>query len=77
MALNTSIKTDVYMFNATGNAFVRKETRVLPLPFLSVVPLNIGPDGKTYTYSKITLGTPPQDFYVGETVSALNTLMNA
>ncbi len=73
--IRNSISLDVYRFNATGNAFVRKETVVLPVPFQSVVPLPIGPDNLTYTYSKITVGTPPQDYYIGQTISELNSLL--
>ncbi len=73
--IRNSISLDVYRFNATGNSFVRKETVVLPVPFQSVVPLRIGPDNATYTYSKITVGTPPQDYYIGQTISELNSLL--
>lgn len=73
--IRNSISLDIYHFNATGNAFVRKETQVLPVPFISVTPLSIGPDNRTYTYSKITVGTPPKDYYIGQTISELNLLL--
>ncbi len=66
---------DVYFFNAVGNSFVRKETTTIPLParFVSCAP---GPDGLMRVYSKvIPIGIhPPQEFYVGQSVSQLEAL---
>ncbi len=37
------LSIDVYMFNSAGNRFVRKETRVIPLPAV-FTPCAPGPD---------------------------------
>lgn len=69
---------DVYRFNSVGNQFVRKETVGLPLPFVAAVPCSPGPDGRMRVYTKITVGEPsgpPQDYYVGQTVSELAALV--
>jgi hypothetical protein len=77
MAIRNSITLDVYMFNSVGNAFVRKETRNIPLP-AQWVPCAPGPDGAMRVYSKILFGVNyQQEAYVGQTVAQLETLANA
>lgn len=66
---------DVYRFSAVGNAFLRKETVGLPLPFDAMVPCSPGPDNRMRVYTKIVTGKPPQDFYVGQSISELSSLI--
>lgn len=72
--IRNELVIDVYHFNATGNAFVRKETQIIPLP-AQFTPCSPGPDGQMRVYTKITYGNPPTDAYVGQTVAELNTLI--
>lgn len=69
------LTVDVYMFNSVGNSFVRKETRIIPLP-AQFVPCSPGPDGAMRVYTKILYGTNyQQEAYVGQTQSQLQTLI--
>jgi hypothetical protein len=69
------LSIDCYLFNSVGNAFVRKETRVIPLP-AQFVPCSPGPDGTMKVYSKILYGTNfQQEAYVGQTISQLQSLI--
>jgi len=68
------LSIDVYLFNSLGNAFIRKETQVIPLP-AQFTPCAPGPDGRMRVYTKITYGTPPKDAYVGQTIAQLNSLI--
>lgn len=72
--IRNELVIDVYHFNSVGNAFVRKETQIIPLPakFVSCSP---GPDSMMRVYSKIIYGNPPQEAYVGQSVDALNALI--
>ncbi len=72
--ISNSLTTDVYFFNSVGNTFVRKETRTIPLP-AELTPCAPGPDGLMRVYTKVTpIGiSPPEDFYVGETISQLQS----
>lgn len=65
----------VYRFNTVGNAFLRTEEIGLPLPFRSVVGCAPGPDNRMRVYSKITVGNPPQDYYVPQTTAQLATMV--
>lgn len=76
MAIRNTFNVDVYYFNSTGNQFVRKETRNIPLP-AQWVPCAPGPDNMMRVYSKIIFGNPPQIAYVGQTCAQLDTLANA
>lgn len=73
---NQILQIDAYFFNSTGNRFVRKETVSIPLP-ATIVPCAPGPDGAYRVYSKITptLVKPPRDYYVGQTIAQLQTLL--
>ena len=73
--IRNELSIDVYLFSSVGNAFIRKETQMLPLPFTSVVPCSPGPDNRMRVYSKITTGNPPKDYYVGESVAQLGALV--
>jgi hypothetical protein len=72
------LSIDAYRFNATGNAFVRKETIIIPLPalFTDCAP---GPDSMMRVYTKITYTLPGtnyvQEAYVGQTKSQLASLI--
>lgn len=73
--IRNMISIDVYSFDTVGNRFLRKETNSLPLPFISAVPCSPGPDGLMKVYTKITVGNPPADYYVGQTISQLDALI--
>lgn len=68
------LSIDVYFFNSVGNAFVRKETKIIPLP-AQFAPCAPGPDGQMRVYTKIVYGNPPQEAYVGQTIAQLQTLI--
>lgn len=68
------LSIDCYYFNSVGNAFVRKQTEVIPLP-AQFVPCNPGPDGRQRVYTKIIFGNPPQERFVGQTIQQLQTLI--
>jgi hypothetical protein len=69
------LSIDVYHFNGAGNAFVRKETQIIPLP-AKFVACSPGPDGAMRVYSKILYGPNyQQEAYVGQSVQALNSLV--
>lgn len=69
------LSIDVYHFNSVGNAFVRKETTIIPLP-AKFVACSPGPDNAMRVYSKILYGPNyQQEAYVGQTVAALNSLV--
>lgn len=68
------LSIDCYYFNSVGNAFVRKQTEVIPLP-AQFVPCSPGPDGLMRVYTKIVFGAPPQERYVGQTIAQLQTLI--
>lgn len=72
--IRNELSIDVYHFNSVGNAFVRKETQVIPLP-AEFTPCSPGPDGLMRVYTKITYGNPPKEAYVGQTISELNSLI--
>jgi hypothetical protein len=77
MAIRNTFNVDVYYFNSTNNAFVRKETRSIPLP-AEWVPCAPGPDRMMRVYSKILFGVGfQQEAYVGQTCAQLDTLANA
>jgi hypothetical protein len=68
------LSIDVYHFSSTGNAFVRKETKNIPLPAI-FTPCAPGPDGMMRVYTKINYGVNyQQEAYVGQTVAQLETL---
>jgi hypothetical protein len=72
---NQILQIDAYLFNATGNAFVRKETQTIPLP-VKIVPCSPGPDRAMRVYSKILYGVNyQQEIYVGQSISQLQTLL--
>lgn len=73
--IRNMVSLDAYSFDTVGNRFLRKETVSLPLPFLSVVGCAPGPDGLMKVYSKITVGNPPTDYYVGQTIAQLDSLI--
>lgn len=68
------LSIDVYFFSSVGNAFVRKETQIIPLP-AKFVPCAPGPDSRMRVYTKIIYGNPPQEAYVSQTVAQLNSLI--
>jgi hypothetical protein len=69
------LSIDVYHFNSVGNAFVRKETTVIPLP-AKFVPCAPGPDRAMRVYTKILFGpNNSQEAYVGQTIAQLQTLI--
>jgi hypothetical protein len=72
--LANQLSIDVYRFNSVGNAFVRKETIIIPLP-AQFTPCSPGPDRAMRVYSKIVFGQPPQEVYVGQTVAQLQSLI--
>lgn len=73
--IRNQLSIDVYHFNALGNAFVRKETDIIPLP-AKFVPCAPGPDGQMRVYSKILYGPNySQEAYVGQSVEQLNSLI--
>jgi hypothetical protein len=72
--ISNELSIDCYYFNSVGNAFVRKQTEIIPLP-AAFSPCAPGPDGRMRVYTKITFGNPPQERYVGQTVAQLQTLI--
>jgi hypothetical protein len=73
--IRNMVALDCYLFNSVNNAFVRKETQMIPLPVTNMIPCAPGPDGKMKVYTKIIFGNPPQERYVGETISQLQSLI--
>lgn len=74
--ISNKLKIDVYHFASLGNAFVRKETKIIPLP-AEFVPCSPGPDGAMRVYTKILYheGGIAKEAYVGQTVAQLDTLI--
>lgn len=72
--ISNELSIDVYYFSSVGNAFVRKETKIIPLP-AQFTPCSPGPDSAMRVYTKITYGNPPIDAYVGQTIAQIQTLI--
>jgi hypothetical protein len=73
--ISNELSIDVYYFSSVGNAFVRKQTEIIPLP-AKFVPCSPGPDNRMKVYSKILYGPGYLlEAYVGQTVSQLNSLI--
>lgn len=87
MALNTVLAVTVYDFESTGNNFVAKKLRAVPLPaeFVDITGetnINGSPDQRVYCYSKILYhqGGPGgilKEAYTAETVAALVARANS
>lgn len=73
--IRNTIFIDVYSFDTIGNAFLRKETMGLPVPFQAITDCRPGPDNAMRVYSKLTTGNPPTDYYVGQTIAEIAALI--
>jgi hypothetical protein len=78
MAANSVLSVTVYNFDSTGNKYVNKQLRAIPLP-CEILPAS-SPDSLVYVYSKILYQSPDgfrKEAYTAETVAQLVTRINA